>query len=455
MVEALSLTLEALGTFNEICCEQPKPIQLPVFDLDEPRPASRASRPSQWLAEGRTLASRASSRASFTPRRTRRSTVGPIGAPFDFKKVEPPRERGFRPLTLSIHIAGNELPTLPEFDEAICDGDAGLTFPKPALTKARSETMLSRPSTAFSIPRKPVPSRAGSMDASRCSMDSHYTLNEPSRPSQSLHRRPSIAASQSTQDFLDALDARLPQSPPLLRSKSGPEPVYTLYRRASEQSLRLRTHLEERSQIERRFLDCDTILEDKENDGERSPVFTRPNRAATLGTSIPQHKLTQPKSTEWFRDHLSPLPLPPQPSRSAPPAPITLPSHSQPSFPPASPTSQSTRSRISQWLRSSPLASPTKTNDASPAAPFYSLRPSSIHKRTSISSSSIYSSSTAAETTTWTTPRDSPHRKGSSLSSCLTSVQPTEMGTVGAPGLQEKLRDITMEVRDVGVGVAF
>ena len=433
------LTEEALEKYTKVYCEQPGPVDPPTFNFGNVRPASRSFRPPQWLAEGKTLATKASSRASLITRRTRRSTIGSIGAPYDFKKVERPREQGFRPLTLSIHIPGNELPLLPEFDGATCDQNAGLTFPPPVLIKARSESMLSRPSTAFTIPRKPVPPRAVSMDAPRSSMESRYTTNETGRASQSLHRRPSIAASQSTLDFLDVLDTQLPHPPPLLRSKTGPEPVYTLYRRASEQSLRLRTHLEERSQIERHFQECDTILEDKEGDMERSPVSARPSSGIIAARPVP-HRLTQPRSTEWFR---TPLP-PPQPSRAAP---------APPSFSlPQSARVVAARTRISQWLRSSPLTSPTQSTEPREIlTPFYSLRPSSTHQRTSISSTSIYSNSTTAETTAWTTPpQGSPHQKGSSLSSCWTSVQAGEGGSTG-----EKLGSMDVKDRDTGVGVAF
>ena len=442
---------EGLDRYRKICCEQPKSTNSHTFDFEKVRPASRSSRPSQWLPEGKTLASMASSWGSSATRRTYRSTTSSISAPYDFKRVEPSRERGFRPLILSIHSHGNELQPLPEFDEAICDDDAGLTFPSPALTKSRSEPMLSRPSTAFTIPRKPVPSRAISMDVSRSSMESRNTFNESGRPSQSIHRRPSMAANQSTQDFLDALDTRLPQLPPLLRSRSGPEPVYTLYRRASDQSLRLRTHLEERSQIERRFQECDTILEDKEGDLERSPVDAH---ATAWKNSTYLHTLKQPRSTEWFRTPFPPKTRsPPQPSR-APPA------------PPSPFLGPSARSRISHWLRSSPLPSPVVASDPAPISatiPFYSLRPSEGPRRTSTSSSSIYSSSTAAETLVWTTPKGSPHGKGSSLSSCLTSVQPEvvsvpfsaeKMGPVRG-GFGEKMVPTEVDVREVGVGLAF
>ena len=433
------LTEEALEECRKICCEQPGPVNPPTFNFANTGPVSRSSRPPQWLAEGKTLASKASSRASLITRRARRSTIGSIGAPYDFKKVEPSRERGFRPLTLSIHIPGNELPLLPEFDDAICDQNAGLTFLPPALTKVRSESMLSRPSTAFTIPRKPVPPRAVSMDVSRSSIESRYTTNEIGRASQSLHGRPSITASQSTLDFLDVLDTQLPHPPPLIHSKTGPGPVYTLYRRASEQSLRLRTHLEERSQIERRFQECDTILEDKEGDLERSPISGRPSSGFMVARLVP-HRLTQPRSAEWFR---TPLP-PPQPSRAAP---------APPSFSlPRSARVVSARTRISQWLRSSPLTPPTQTTEPTTiSTSLYSLRPSTTDQRTSISSTSVYSNFTVAETTTWTTPpHGSPHQKGSSLSSCWTSVQAGEGGFTG-----EKSGSVDVEVRGVGVRVAF
>ncbi|KAL8827435.1 MAG: hypothetical protein Q9191_003183 [Dirinaria sp. TL-2023a] len=435
---------------SAVCSEQPKPILPPSFDFESIRPASRSSRPSQWLAEGRQLASRASSRASFSTRR-RRTTVGSIGAPYDFKKVEPPPARArFRPLTLSIHIPGNELSPLPEFDRAHHDDSNGLTFPQRALTKSRSDPILSRPSTSFAILRKPVPSYAALTDFSRCSMDSRYTLNTlPSLPQSSATsqqpptRRPSIAStSQSTRDFLDSLDTRLPQSPPLLRSKSGPEPVYTLYRRASEQSLRLRTHLEERERV---TAWCDTILEDnKEGDGDRSATV-RDILQPTTPTET-KAQLSSQRSAEWFGSPL--FPSLNQGSQQRNQEAVTSWEERNVSRPPV----PSTRSRISQWLlRSTPPISPI------PMKPFYSLRPSfSTRRRPSISSSSIYSSaSTAADLATTTTTatmtaRSSPHRKGSSLSSSVT------MYTTVVPSLADVEKvplPMDVEVREVGVAI--
>lgn len=428
--EMASLTDEALDKYREICYEQPQ-LAPPRFDFDNIRPASRSShRAPQWITEGRNLASRASSRASVTTRRSvnRRPT---IGTPYDFKKVELPSGRtgGFRPLQLSIYLPGNGLEPLPVFEEV---GDSGLAHPPKALVKSRSESILSRPSTSFTIPRKPVASRSVSMDGSRFSIDSRYTgeLN-CTRP-----RGPSIATTQSTQEFLNALDARLPQSPPLLRSKSGPEPVYTLYRRASEQSLRLRTHLEERQQIERRLPECDTILEEKQVDDVHrglSPISSHDSPIEASGSPHDKN----------FTDYNHPttpsppptVPLPPLPTAASSPsltlpiqAPSPLPFHSKASttdlfetklYTPAE--SPSVRARISQWLmRAASQSSSNLVESKAPNNDTFYLRPSTGRASTA---SSIYTNSNGAELASpWTTPRSSPHRKKSSLSSCHFSV---------------------------------
>ena len=142
--------------------------------------------------------------------------------------------------------------------------------------------LLRQPSDSFSIPRKPLPTRKSSLDTSRFSTDSQFTLNWVGGPSnapsidhlrsKSIERRPSFITTQSAQDFLDALDSRdalLPRPPPAT-TRSNSELPYTIYRRASEQSLRLRTHLEERQSLEGRLPNCATIQE------EISPLSPRP-----------------------------------------------------------------------------------------------------------------------------------------------------------------------------------
>ncbi|MCJ1464984.1 hypothetical protein MMC07_003599 [Pseudocyphellaria aurata] len=334
-----------------------------------------------------------------------------IGAPSDFRRFERQigRTAGFRPLELSIYLPGNELPSLPVFLETLEEDNQGLGFPAQALTKARSDSMLSRPSTSFTIPRKPVASsRTLSMDASRSSLDSRYTGNvNLALETRSFCQRPSLSTTQSTQNFLDTLDARLPRSPPRLRSKSGPEPIYTLYRRASEQSLRLRTHLEERAEIERHFPECDTILEEKSANLARQ--FTSLSPISSHGDAADNHHDPQPHSDQ---------PQSSQPIFHAPlPSQASLhdllgakPSHMSQFI--------STRARISQWLVRSAYTQPSPRASETLADHDRSRRPPlTVHDRTSTTSSSSTTSYTADPPTPWTTPRSSPQRKGSSFSS--------------------------------------
>jgi len=278
--------LLGLGNTTKVCYEQPRSCVTPVYNVDKqlssrrnpsqstlPRPLT-SHRISTWSTTSSPL-----SRISFkSSKNTQRRPT--IGAPSDFRKVQSgrisPVRKGptFRPLQLSIYLPGNELPDLPVFWE---DGAKirqkeipGLERPAQALVKSKSDPMLlRRPSSTFSIPRKPVASRSSSitLDASRFSMESNLTantlsaLNDFPKPPKSKsmdqprpERRSSIATSRSTQEFLDALDARLPQPPPIaLRSNS--EPAYPIYRRASDQNLRLRSHLEERQSLEKRLPD--------------------------------------------------------------------------------------------------------------------------------------------------------------------------------------------------------
>ncbi|MCJ1340731.1 hypothetical protein MMC09_006027 [Bachmanniomyces sp. S44760] len=176
-----------------------------------------------------------------------------IGAPSGFRRVDPPlhRVQSFRPLELSIYLPGRELPELPTFEAEFGDLSELLECPERALVKSRSETLLSRTSTSFSIPRKPLASRWQSMEDSRDSIDSRYAFPDNgsiiSRP-QSVYQH--VLLPKSTQDFLDSLDRGLPQ-PPVLHIRSGSEPIYPVRRRASDQNMRLWTHLEERNNLER------------------------------------------------------------------------------------------------------------------------------------------------------------------------------------------------------------
>ena len=423
---------------------------------------SNSPRQSGWLSESRLRTSRSLSRMSFTSRRSapRRPT---IGVPSEFRRVQSgrisPLRRSppFRPLQLSIYLPGNELPDLPIFWEDGADEveDVGLERPAQALVKSRSDSMLLRqPSSSFSIPRKPVPSRISSLDTTRFSMDSQFTLNwvgGPSKPrsidhlrSKSIERRPSFITTRSAQDFLDALDARdayLPQPPPAaIRSNS--EPSYTIYRRASEQSLRLRTHLEERQSLEGRLPNCATIQEEisplsprneemslsrisnRDDDNNSSHPDEEPFQGkdpAQLDVHVEEPVMSQARSSSGSSTLLNPPtplldPFRPDTALSERPMVTTTISGN---------TELPFRNRFSQWIMK-----------ALPALP--------IAERSSVSSSMYDISSPKDCNSPWSSPNSRPHTKQSSMSSYWTiggargasfdvekTPLPPQVGTVG------------------------
>ena len=322
----------AVGNHTEVYYEQPTPHPLPEYNLEHAQATPRSSyrqstshRPSSSLSRsvwlfGNPLHTSGSLNKSSFPGKRSKSNRPTIGAPSEFRRVQSGRispvrrTPAFRPLQLSIYLPGNELPDLPIFWEDGADKTEDVTLERPtqAFLKSRSDSMLLwHPSGSFSIPRKPVPSRTSSLDASRFSTDSQSAMNWTNGAlksrsidhlrSKSFERRPSFITNRSAQDFLDALDARdanLLQHPPAA-TRSISEPPYTIYRRASEQSLRLRTHLEERQSLEGRLPNCATILE------ELSPLSPRPCKQKPL-SPISDCEDHAEKSKRY--DQLSPRP---------------------------------------------------------------------------------------------------------------------------------------------------
>lgn len=474
----------AIGNHTEVYYEQPVPHLPPDYSFNHahatPRSSFRQSishrpssslRHSAWLSESRLRTSRSLSRLSFTSKRSapRRPT---IGAPSEFRRVQSGRisplrrTPPFRPLQLSIYLPGNELPDLPIFWEDGADKveDVELKRPAQALVKSRSDSMLLRqPSSSFSIPRKPVPSMTSSLDASRFSMDSQFTLNwvgGPSKPrsidhlrSKSIERRPSFITTRSAQGFLDALDVRdfgdanLPQPPPAaIRSNS--EPPYTIYRRASEQSLRLRTHLEERQSLEGRLPNCATIQE------EISPLSPRPGEEMPLSrdsicddgnnnnNSPPDGKPLQRKDSAQLNAHVE-EPVVSQARSSSgsstllnPPTPLLDPFRTDTAMserPRVTTTISGNtdlpfRSRFSQWILK-----------ALPALP--------MAERSSTSLSTYDISSPRDCNSTWSSPISRPHTKQSSMSSYWTIS--------GARGASFDVEKMPLPPQVGSVGVAF
>ena len=424
-------------------------------------------RQSAWLSESRLRTLRSLSRMSFTSRRSapHRPT---IGVPSEFRRVQSgrisPLRRSppFRPLQLSIYLPGNELPDLPIFWEDGADEveDVGLERPAQALVKSRSDSVLLRHlSSSFTIPRKPVPSRTSSLDTARFSMDSQFTLNWVGGPSKSrsidhlrsksIERRPSFISTRSAQDFLDALDARdayLPQPPPAaIRSNS--EPSYTIYRRASEQSLRLRTHLEERQSLEGRLPNCATIQE------EISPLSPKPveemplprisSRDDNNNNSRPDEKNPlQPKDPAQLDAHVEEPVLSQARSSSGsstllnPPTPLLDPFRADTAMSErpmvtttiSGNTNLPFRSRFSQWILKALPALPTA-------------------ERSSTSLSTYDISSPKDCNSPWSSPNSRPHTKQSSMSSYWT------LG--GARGASFDVEKMPLPVQVGSVGVAF
>jgi hypothetical protein len=237
---------------------QPRLIPPPIPESQE-RPSTRNM---EWMSRSRSLASRTSSRGSFSVRRKLNAYNGPrrprIGQPTDFRHVNiamPRRKEGFRPLELSIYMPENQLsPILPHFG-AIDDMSfpahdlKDLPFPPAAFTHSRSESALS-----FRIPRKPVRTDSAS---------SEWTAN--------LHPKPD---SLNTQELLAALDKELPKPPPQARLRAMTEPP------AYE---RVKSALHEKFELERRLKDIDEMIE------ERRSIYLQSrhsSRAASLSGGV-------------------------------------------------------------------------------------------------------------------------------------------------------------------------
>lgn len=159
----------------QVCHSQPHlvpPMKLVVYD-DLPSPSvdhQRNNSLSSWIADGKNLASRASTRASMSLKR--RSIVPlKIGAPSDFRRVDgfsfqpstprtSPLPKKYQPLELSIYRSGNRLSDLPEFDSFEFDQDhhrQTLAVPPRALYPNAEQAQRCQSANArLSMSRKPI-----------------------------------------------------------------------------------------------------------------------------------------------------------------------------------------------------------------------------------------------------------------------------------------------------------
>ena len=178
------------------------PMKLTVYDEMPSTPGLRPpSAMARVVTQGKTLASKASERASLSVRR--RPNRRRIGAP----QTLDDGTDGFtyRPLELSIYISGNRLSDLPEFDAAEFEDDGSLALPPKALLRAaRSEEALGSfsrvPSTrrvaSMCIDRKVSHKRTASSIISSSRPPSEYDalhshpvsmISAPGQPTQIFH----------------------------------------------------------------------------------------------------------------------------------------------------------------------------------------------------------------------------------------------------------------------------
>lgn len=131
----------------KICHNQPHlvpPMKLVFYDDMPPTPQQPPSHLSQLVAQGRNLASRASSISV----RKRPSARPSISGPLPIQPADDPpfrRRCQFRPLELSIYLPDNRLSDLPDFDVADFDAAGLIQLPAKALVRAKSEEYPKHP----------------------------------------------------------------------------------------------------------------------------------------------------------------------------------------------------------------------------------------------------------------------------------------------------------------------
>jgi hypothetical protein len=135
------------------------PMKLTVWDeLPPTPPPTMPAHITSLVSQGRSLASRASGRASQSIRRkpaSRPVISSPqpaVTAPGD----RPFRRRSFRPLELSIYLPSNRLSNLPEFDAMSFTEVGEIKFPPRALTRTKSEEILPFMSVPEPVAPKPA-----------------------------------------------------------------------------------------------------------------------------------------------------------------------------------------------------------------------------------------------------------------------------------------------------------
>ncbi|KAK9850554.1 hypothetical protein MYU51_012067 [Penicillium brevicompactum] len=184
----------------KICHTQPHlvpPMKLVVYDDLPSSPSIHQHRNSlsSWLNGSRHLASRASTRASMSMKRSSTMPLK-ISAPSDFRRVQSFQSPGFhgsetlqtpasikyQPLDLRIHRSGNRLSELPSFDSfQLNESPQRMTLPAPPRALTTSTSVRDRRcQTTVVVSRKPVGSQK------RRSLGNSLSMENPVRITSSL-----------------------------------------------------------------------------------------------------------------------------------------------------------------------------------------------------------------------------------------------------------------------------
>lgn len=182
------------------------PMKLTVWDEMPPTPPPSVT--TRFFTQSKSLATKASERASFsvrrrTPNRPSISSPMPAVIPADARTV---RRRSFRPLELSIYLPNNRLSDLPEFVAVSFTEVGELKLPPRALLRTRSAEVICHELPAVSVPVKPASMFERRL--SRARRDTVVSSLADSRPSSSydaLHSHPvSWVTLPGTEGHIDA-----------------------------------------------------------------------------------------------------------------------------------------------------------------------------------------------------------------------------------------------------------
>ncbi|KAI9842840.1 MAG: hypothetical protein M1837_006861 [Sclerophora amabilis] len=389
----------------------------------------------QWMARSQIFTSKTSSwDASSAKRRTNSmGSIWPvISGPSEFKQVDGFNRRAndFRPLELSICLPSNRLSPLPDFSLPT-DEPAELVYPAPAHVASRTTSMLSKSSSEFRIPRKPVGSISG-LPTNAIGRESFDIGSSPSTTSsdwiaQPLRPRPSAPGAPSP--VAGPLTSNGPPYSPKLRARSRTEPARVLRRRDGEQCLRARkTSPGEWHGLDEKLMNIDTIPEEprhsnqqrEEQDPRSSGASLMPSKLPVTPEILSESPLEVvpcgPQRASTFSD-LSSLrhrPLPPTPLNFIQPNPL---SHPPPPPPPPKdvPSTQKVAStglealqtslfrrpsisRVTKWLFTSPTELTEKPMEPTlPLSPFQMDPRQTIQEANMSSTLSTISSTETAE----------------------------------------------------------